>query len=124
MSSFKRKATEALLSEAKKPKANSSITSFFGPPKVVHSTPTSSAVQKAGEGSPSLKFNKAKWVASLTPEQGELLSLEIETMHESWLAVLKEEIVTREFLELKRFLKREIDSGKTVFPKLGDVYSW
>ena len=45
-------------------------------------------------------------------------------MHETWLAVLKDEILTKEFLELKRFLKREREAGKTIFPPAEDVYSW
>ena len=60
----------------------------------------------------------------LTDEQRELLKLEIETLHESWLKELKDEVVSKEFLELKRFLKREVESGKKVFPPMEDVYSW
>jgi uracil-DNA glycosylase len=70
------------------------------------------------------KFNKEAWVAKLTDEQKELLKLEIDTLHESWLAVLKDEVVTKEFLDLKRFLKQEIASGKKIFPPMEDVYSW
>lgn len=70
------------------------------------------------------KFNKDAWVEKLTDEQKELLKLEIDTLHESWLSVLKDEVVTKEFLDLKRFLKRELDSGKKIFPPMEDVYSW
>jgi uracil-DNA glycosylase len=63
-------------------------------------------------------------VATLTDEQKELLALEINTLHESWLAHLKDELVTREFLQLKRFLKAEVQRGVTVFPPSKDVYSW
>lgn len=63
-------------------------------------------------------------MAKLTDEQKELLKLEIDTLHESWLAALKDEVVSKEFLELKRFLKKEIESGKKVFPPMEDVYSW
>ena len=45
-------------------------------------------------------------------------------MHPTWLSVLKEEIVGREFLELKKFLKKDIQSGQKIFPPLKDVYSW
>lgn len=96
--------------DAKKPKSNGSITSFFGVP--------------ASKPAVSSTFNKAKWVSSLTPEQKDLLKLEIDTLDESWLAHLKGELVTKEFLDLKRFLKSELDSGTKVFPPLGDVYSW
>ena len=37
---------------------------------------------------------------------------------------MKDEITSPEFLELKRFLKREVESGKKVFPPSEDVYSW
>lgn len=60
----------------------------------------------------------------MTPEQKELLKLEIETLHESWLGALKEEVVSKEFLDLKRFLKRELETGKKVFPPSDDIYSW
>jgi len=50
--------------------------------------------------------------------------LEIDTLHESWLAQLKDDIITKEFLDLKRFLRQEMDSGKKVFPPMEDVYSW
>jgi len=70
------------------------------------------------------KFDKAAWVDKLTDEQKQLLRLEIDTMHESWLGSLKDEITKPEFLELKRFLKKEVESGKTIFPPSADVYSW
>lgn len=60
----------------------------------------------------------------MTPEQKELLQLEIDTLDESWLARLKEEVVTPEFLELKRFLKKEKESGAKIFPPEKDIYSW
>jgi hypothetical protein len=60
----------------------------------------------------------------LTAEQKELLKLEIDTLHESWLKELKDEVTSAGFLELKRFLKRERESGKKILPKEEDVYSW
>lgn len=60
----------------------------------------------------------------MTPEQKELLQLEIDTLHESWLAHLKDEVVTPEFLSLKRFLKKERESTVKIFPPEEDVYSW
>ena len=113
----KRKATSLALSDSKKPKVNASITSFFGAPKA--SSTSSSTIPPKG-----LNFDKPAWVASLTPEQKTLLQLEISTLHDSWLAHLKDEIVTPDFLSLKRFLKSEMDSGNTVFPPAQDVYSW
>ena len=122
--SLKRKAETEALADAKKPKANGSITSFFGPPKTVSSS-TKVTGTDTGTNEPSqVKFDKSKWLEKLTEEQKELLKLEIETLHESWLAQLKDEVTSKEFLELKRFLKKEIDSGKKIFPPMEDVYSW
>lgn len=127
MSALKRKAGTQSGPDAKKPKqAQGSITSFFGPPKVTPAAANSGAAQvPAGSAQPAgFKFDKAKWAASLTDEQRDLLGLEIDTLHESWLALLKDEIVTKEFLDLKRFLDRENKAGKKVFPPKEDVYSW
>jgi uracil-DNA glycosylase len=127
MSSLKRKAGTQAGADAKKPKQNGSITSFFGAPKVTPSAAkgkaaTAAAAAAAEPAAP--KFDKEKWVKSLTDEQRRLLQLEIETLHESWLALLKDEIVSKDFLELKKFLERETTSGKKVFPPKEDVYSW
>ena len=73
---------------------------------------------------PAKKFDKAQWVEKLTPEQKDLLALEIESLDESWLAQLKDEVLSKDFLELKRFLKREHESGAKIFPPAPDVYSW
>lgn len=108
----------------KKPKADGSITSFFGAPKITSSSTGKAAGSMGSSTAAAKKFDKESWVAGLTPEQRELLALEIETLHPSWLAHLKEDLLHREFLELKRFLKREKEQGKTVFPKEEDVYSW
>lgn len=119
--SLKRKAADAAASEAKKPKANGSITAFFGPPKpkpVVAEDGTTTIIK------PTAKFNKDAWVAKLTDEQRELLKLEIDTLHESWLLHLKEEITSPEFLNLKRFLQKEKESGQKIFPPEADIYSW
>ncbi|KAK8196894.1 uracil-DNA glycosylase-like protein [Phyllosticta capitalensis] len=120
--SLKRKAADAVVAEAKKPKANGSITSFFGPPKSVTSSTTATSTDPA-KAAPS-KFDKEKWLGTLSDEQKDLLKLEIDTLHESWLAHLKEEITTPEFLNLKRFIKKERDAGKTIFPPEKDIYSW
>ena len=122
-SSLKRKAADLAAAEAKKPKANASITSFFGAPQTTSSSTTSLKAPNA-VAAPTVNFDKEKWVAKLTDEQKELLKLEINTLHESWLAHLKDEILTSKFLDLKRFLKKEKEAGKTIFPPLEDVYSW
>ncbi|KAJ4365882.1 uracil DNA glycosylase [Neocucurbitaria cava] len=108
--SLKRKAAEAA-SDAKKPKMNGSITAFFGAPK-----------PSPNKATP--KFDKDAWVTKLTDEQKELLQLEIDTLHDSWLPHLKDVLVSPQFLELKRFLRTELKSGKTVYPPMKDVYSW
>ena len=119
--SLKRKAADIATSEAKKPKANASITSFFAAPK---SSPTSSSSTKPVPEPAAPAFDKEKWVESLTEEQKQLLKLEIATLDESWLAVLKDEVTSKDFLNLKRFLMSEVQSGKKVFPPSQDVYSW
>ena len=133
--SLKRKATEAIVSDTKKPKANASITSFFKPPPSAAKNPdvnavdattkvTGTSTESVKPAPAALKFDKQKWIAGLSSEQKDLLKLEIDTLHDSWLVHLKDEISSKEFLELKRFLKKEVDSGKTVFPPAEDVYSW
>ncbi|CAJ2499945.1 Uu.00g027980.m01.CDS01 [Anthostomella pinea] len=143
--SLKRKSEAALAAstDAKKPKVNASITSFFGPPKNTSSTTsttpnnktsnassffspnnTNNNPQSSPASSTPQKFDKAKWVATLTPDQKKHLALEIQTLDPSWLAVLKDEILKPEFMRLKKFLENEVKSGKKVFPPREDVYSW
>jgi uracil-DNA glycosylase len=133
MSSLKRKdPPTASLADGKKPKKNGDLTSFFGPPKVKPaanansgSSPlTGPSTTNGVDDSVSVKFDKDKWVAGLTEERRKLLQLEIDTLDPSWLAVLKEEVTTPGFLDLKRFLQKEIDSKQTIYPPLEDVYSW
>lgn len=120
MATLKRKAAlAAATNDAKKPKKDSSLTSFFGQPKIASSSSTPPKAQGAAPN-----FDKEKWVATLSAEQKDLLKLEIDTLDPTWLAHLKDEITSNSFLNLKRFLKREIDAGKTIFPPLGEVYSW
>ena len=121
---LKRNADHLSASSADSKKTKSaSITSFFGPPKS-KAPHTTQGMASAPVPPGSASFNKAKWVTSLTAEQKELLQLEIDTLDESWLAHLKDEVVTTEFLNLKRFLKKEKDSNTKVFPPEEDIYSW
>lgn len=115
--SLKRKAAAAATDASKKPKQNGSITAFFSAPKPDPNAPPKQIAAAA-------KFDRDAWVAKLTDDQKELLKLEIDTLHESWLPHLKDVLVTPQFLELKRFLKKELDSGKAVYPPMKDVYSW
>lgn len=126
MSSLKRKASgPGPEPEGKKTKANGNIASFFGaapkPAQAAGSTTAGAATTTAATPS---KFDKEKWLAGLTPEQKTLLKLEIETMHDSWLGLLKDDITTKEFLDLKKYLDRETAAGKKWFPPPEDVYSW
>ncbi|KAJ2970829.1 hypothetical protein NQ176_g7996 [Zarea fungicola] len=124
MSSLKRKASgSGAEPDGKKPKANGSIASFFG----AVPRPGQNGVGKASAAAasaPAIKFDKEKWISGLTAEQKTLLQLEIDTMHESWLGLLKDDITTKEFLDLKKFLDRETAAGKKWFPPKEDVYSW
>ncbi|KAG5969936.1 hypothetical protein E4U55_001930, partial [Claviceps digitariae] len=121
MATPKRKGDESLSNgaEAKKPKANGSIASFFAAvPK-----PASAGDAASSAPGPGVKFDKNKWMGGLTAEQKKLLQLEIETLDESWLGHLKDEITSKEFLDLKRFLDKETRAGKKWFPPKEDVYS-
>ncbi|KAF2764293.1 uracil-DNA glycosylase [Teratosphaeria nubilosa] len=126
--SLKRKAVDLAAEAAKKPKANGSITAFFGQPKPNPSTsstnPSKPADSPTAPATEPIPFDKDAWVAKLSSEQKDLLKLEIETLHESWLGALKDEVVSKEFLDLKRFLKKELESGAKVFPPSDDIYSW
>lgn len=121
MNSLKRKASSiGDATDAKKPKSNGNIASFFGSaPK-----PTESRLNGTSPSMAVSKFDKAKWVATLNEEQKKLLALEIDTLDESWLAHLKDDITSKDFLELKKFLDRETAAGKKWFPPKEDIYSW
>jgi len=148
---LKRKAADVATSSSKK---QATLNTFFGTPKVPSSSPfsvksdskddpkssppdstsgepqppsstnTVSAFSSLGAPAATQKFDKKAWVEKLTDEQKDLLKLEIHSLHESWLAQLKDEVLSKEFLELKRFLKNEKEAGKTIFPPPEDVYSW
>jgi uracil-DNA glycosylase len=129
MAALKRKAepSTASSSDLKKPKKDASLTSFFGAPKTASASlqhATSQSSTAASSQPPLAKFDKEKWVSGLSDEQRKLLKLEIDTLDSSWLAYLREDVVHKDFLELKRFLQREIDSGMKIFPPLEEVYSW
>ena len=98
---------------------------------VTSTTPTASIFNVGTAAGPQFsaaaatpKFDKSKWLEKLTQEQKDLLALEIETLDESWLAHLKDDILSKDFLQLKRFLKSEHEAGKKIFPPAADVYSW
>jgi uracil-DNA glycosylase len=127
--SLKRKdAPSSSPADPKKPKKNADLTSFFGAPKITPaggSKPVSLSNGSAiVDDSLAIRFDKEKWVTSLKDEQRQLLKLEIDTLDPSWLAVLKDEIVTPGFLDLKRFLQKEMEAKQKIYPPLEDVYSW
>ncbi|TGJ86653.1 hypothetical protein E0Z10_g2085 [Xylaria hypoxylon] len=126
MSSLKRKGDAAAAAAAsKKTKMNGSITSFFRAPKTTAATGGQGAsANTAASVNPASSFDKAKWVATLTAEQKQYLTLEINTMDPSWLALLKDDIVKPEFIALKKFIESDVHSGQNVFPPSEDVYSW
>lgn len=129
MASLKRKGDLPTGSreDLKRPKKDGSLTSFFGAPKPAGNGGLKSDGSAPNGSAPELtpvRFNKDAWVSSLKPEQKKLLKLEIDTLDASWLAHLKEELVSTDFLNLKRFLQKEIDSKMTLFPPLDEVYSW
>jgi uracil-DNA glycosylase len=116
--SLKRKAAASATDASKKPKQNGSITAFFSAPKPNPNAPAKQTIAAA-------KFDREAWVAKLTEEQKDLLQLELDTLHESWLPHLHDVLLTPQFLELKRFLKKELSSGpKPIYPPMKDVYSW
>lgn len=111
---IKRKAADTATPDPKKAR---SITAFFTSSAEASSSSNASAP-------PAPKFDKQRWISKLSDEQRSLLSLEINTMHDSWLGALKEELVTPDFLSLKRFLQSEKEKGMRIYPPEGDIYSW
>ncbi|RPB13284.1 uracil-DNA glycosylase [Morchella conica CCBAS932] len=117
---IKRKATESPAVITKKARA---ITSFFAPLGAASSSaPADSAPNASTSTRP--KFDKERWASKLSDEHKSLLQLEINTMEQSWFRALKDELITPEFLSLKRFLRNEKDGGKTIYPPEEDIYSW
>jgi uracil-DNA glycosylase len=107
----KRKATSSLSAAVTSPSApkklkQGSLTAFFGAPSV------SRSVQTAAKS----RFDKKAWISELTEPQKELLKytdlaailtgrLEIDTLHDSWLAVLKDELTKPYFLKVAACLE-------------------
>ncbi|CAG8487452.1 10122_t:CDS:2 [Ambispora gerdemannii] len=71
---------------------------------------------------PALSFETV--TKGLDGDKKELLKLEAETMDGEWLRALGVELKKPYFLQLKKFLKGEKESNKTVFPPERDIYSW
>ncbi|KAL8277547.1 hypothetical protein RQP46_009979 [Phenoliferia psychrophenolica] len=98
----------------------------------------SSTLVASSTGTNASPPTRASFLASLSSEPSggrtvsdrDLLGLEAETMDESWLALLQDELRKEYFLKLKAFLWTEGvrgagDSKKgKVFPAAGDIYAW
>jgi len=106
MSSLKRKGvTIADSAELKRPKKDGTLTSFFGAPKPA----VSKKQRRSTHGSvPGLRSSNSTRTHGCHPEARtkRMLKLEIDTLDSSWLAQLKEELISTSFLNLKRFCKR------------------
>ncbi|KAI5797934.1 uracil-DNA glycosylase [Peziza echinospora] len=100
------------------------ISSFFGAAAPAPGGTSTTAAASTPDTIAVSKFDKEGWYNGLNDEQKELLKLEYETLHVSWLAELRETLVSPGFLELKRFLAEEKGRGKVVFPVEEDIYSW
>ncbi|ORY86190.1 uracil-DNA glycosylase-like protein [Protomyces lactucae-debilis] len=111
----KRSAAAAASPVAKKLKATT-ITSFFAKDPAAAPSPA-----KAKEVE--TPFSKQSWIDSLSVENKDLLKLEIDTLHESWLSLLHKELTKPYFLKLKEFLAGERRKHK-IFPPAPDVYAW
>ncbi|KAG2736811.1 hypothetical protein G9P44_000901 [Scheffersomyces stipitis] len=66
-------------------------------------------------------FDKEQWLRTLTEEHKQLLALEINQLHISWLAALHKELTKPYFISLKKFL---LAQKATVFPPQNQIYSW
>lgn len=113
----KRAAASITSPDSVKKVKSAAITSFFKTDGVSQSS-TPRAAQ-----APNAKFSKNEWLRSLDQRNKDLLKLEIDTLDESWLSVLHQELTKPYFLKLKEFLAKE-RSAHTVFPPDCDIYSW
>lgn len=109
--------TASITTKRKLEQCTPSISNFFKP---------NEKIQKVNLSSKSSlpPFDKKAWIDSLSPAERDLLQLEIDTLDNTWLAVIHSELTKPYFLSLKRFLKEELDKKKTIFPKQHDIYSW
>lgn len=103
--------------ESTKKVKSAAITSFFKTDGI-----TQSSTPRAAP-TPKTHFSKPEWLKTLDQAQKDLLQLEIDTLEDSWLSVLHQELTKPYFLKLKEFLTKE-RKAHTVFPPEQDVYSW
>ncbi|CCH40827.1 hypothetical protein BN7_361 [Wickerhamomyces ciferrii] len=140
----KRSAEKELENAVKKPKigGKKSITDFFQKSsstektKIVREEKTKEKTEEKTEEPenspvPEITFDddklsdfKKKFITKLTEEQKHLLSLEINTIEDSWFEVLSDEFLKPYFLSLKKFLITQKTAKHTIFPPENDIYSW
>lgn len=69
-------------------------------------------------------FEKSAWIDSLKPEVKDLLEVEIDNIHPSWLPHVHKEVTKPTFLSLKKYLAGEYKKNINIFPPKQDIYSW
>jgi uracil-DNA glycosylase len=68
--------------------------------------------------------NPLEAIEKKSEEVKTLCSLELKTIHPSWLSLLLNEFEKPYFLELKRKLKACKENGQVIYPPENDIYSW
>ncbi|KAH3687260.1 hypothetical protein WICPIJ_001754 [Wickerhamomyces pijperi] len=66
---------------------------------------------------------KQTFASKLTPEQKQLLHLELATLEDTWFESLSTELTKPYFLNLKKYLQTQF-KNKEIFPPKQDIYSW
>ncbi|KAI8086312.1 uracil-DNA glycosylase-like protein [Halteromyces radiatus] len=110
-------------------KKQATLTSMFKP-----STTTTKTVVTVTEKQMSTTFDQnltenntdlvAKLFDGLDDETKNLLHLEMTTMHQEWLKVLRPELTKPYFIKLKKYLKQELLNKQVIYPPAKDIYSW
>lgn len=96
---------------------------FGGGKKVKVETKVEVIVEYGKNKTELLSQFKKTFQNKLNEEEKELLSLEIETMEDSWFEALADVFTQDWFLDLKRFVRREF-ATHTVYPPKEEIYSW
>ncbi|KIL64249.1 hypothetical protein M378DRAFT_163494 [Amanita muscaria Koide BX008] len=104
--------------------------------KITESEPSAKKVKMSIQGTASLTklhsipFSVSEYQESLAEEEKRLLQLECDTMEESWLGALKDEIKKSYFLSLKRLLWDEgvhwpeVPKNLKIYPAPHNIYAW
>ncbi|RGB42076.1 uracil-DNA glycosylase-like protein, partial [Rhizophagus diaphanus] len=107
---IKRKISSASINNSKKQKVSASVQSSLS--SFVKSQPRNQTI------------TSETLLDKIKDENKELLSLEIKTMNSEWLKGLSDVIQKPYFIELKKYLQREKDNNKKIFPPEPEIYSW